>query len=309
MRRGFTLTELTTVLVLGGMGGCRGAVAMGLQPEPEEKPAVSGDPEAARAEKERISLAKQLKCATQVRSIHQGFIVFANNNRDRYPLPSLVDLGDDTVRERGAEKDTTSNLFSMLIYFGAVSPEMMVSPAESNDKVKVYEEYEYDAPKRAVNPQAALWDPGFSADFSDGNTGNTSYAHLILSKSRHDLWKLGKFDATLPVVGNRGPKVTAVTYKGEPDALKAEPQVSGKSKTFAIHGSPDAWEGNIAFNDNHVEFLTEMTHKRTFKLEPEGERPDVLFFNEELDPTDTNIFMGIFTHAGPSTRNFRAIWD
>lgn len=309
-RRGFTLTELITTLVIGATAGCLAAVAVGLQPEPEEKqPVVSGDPEVIRAQKEKLALERQLKDATHVRGLQQALIIHAQNNKDRYPLPSQYDLKDDTVKALGAEKDTTANIYSLLLFNGYISPEMLVSPAESNDKIKACETYEYDRPRKAANPPMALWDPGFSADFSDGNTGNASYAHLMPSKPRHPLWSC-TFDATQPVVGNRGPRVSGVTYQGEPDKRTATPEISGKSRTFAIHGPPETWEGNIAFADGHVEFMTQMTHaKRAFKNEKDEALPDVLFLNEDADPADTNIILGIFTHAGPTTRNFRAIWD
>ena len=312
MRRAFTLIEFTATLAVVSVAGCLAAVATGFQPEPDDKkpdPGVSGDPEVIKAQKEKLALEQQLKDATHIRGLQQAFVMHAQNNKDRFPLPSLYDLKDNTVKLQGPEKDTTANIYSMLLYNGYIAPDMLVSPAESNDKIKACDTYEYDRPKKAANPPLALWDPGFSADFSDGNTGHASYAHLMPSKPRYPLWT-STFDATQPVLGNRGPKVAAVTYKGEPGARTATPEIHGKSKTFAIHATPDAWEGNIAFADGHVEFMTQLTHaKRTFKNDKDEAMPDVLFLNEDTDPADTNIILGIFTHAGPTTRNFKAIWD
>ncbi|HYE62654.1 MAG TPA: prepilin-type N-terminal cleavage/methylation domain-containing protein [Phycisphaerales bacterium] len=311
--RAFTLTELTATLAVLAAGACLTAVCVGQQPEDEPKkpsPKVSGDPEVIKAEKQKKAKEDQIKDSTHVRGIHQGLVMFAQNNKDKFPLPSVIDKGDHTVKAgQATEKDTTANIMSMLVFNGFFGPELCVSPAESNDKIKADEDYEYASPRRAVKPEAALWDPAFSADFSDGNTGNFSYAHLMPSKSRLEQWG-NTFKATEPAIGNRGPKVVAVTYQGEADKLRAVPEVNGKSKTYAIHGPADSWEGNIAFNDNHVEYMSEMTHpKRTFKDAKEIARPDVLFFNEDNDPSDSNTILGIFTHAGPSTKNFKAIWD
>ena len=44
----------------------------------------------------------------------------------------------------------------------------------------------YDAPKAAVNPANALWDPAFNADFTGGKTGNDSYAHVQPAGARKD---------------------------------------------------------------------------------------------------------------------------
>jgi hypothetical protein len=49
--------------------------------------------------------------------------------------------------------------------------------------------------------------------------------------------------------------------------------------------------------------------KHTYKDAKGNLHPDVFFYNEPEDTTDTNSMMGIFTHAGISTRNFKSIWD
>ena len=41
--------------------------------------------------------ARQIKDGTQVRGIHQGMVLFAQNNSDQYPRPSLLDTGDATL--------------------------------------------------------------------------------------------------------------------------------------------------------------------------------------------------------------------
>jgi hypothetical protein len=311
-RRAFTLVELATCLAAIAAGACVFAVSAGLQPEVDKKgdPKVSGDPEVIKAEKERKSKADQIKDSTHIRGLHQSFVVFAQNNGDKFPLPSQLDKADATIKAQGADKDTTANIISILVYNGFFGPELCVSPAESNDKIKVDDDYSYINPVKSAKPEAALWDPAFSADFSDGNTGNFSYAHLMPSKPRLDLWGSKKFDATLPIIGNRAPKITAVTYQGEADKKKAVCEVGGNSKTYAIHGPAESWEGNIAFNDNHVEYVTELGYsRRGFKDEKGTTFPDAMFFNEDSDPTDTNVVLGIFTHAGPSTKNFKSIWD
>src|SRR5438874_13033284 len=63
--------------------------------------------------------ARQLKDSTQVRGIHQGMVVWAQNNSDNYPLPSVVDKQGQTVAAAAGQersKDKTRNIFSMLIF-------------------------------------------------------------------------------------------------------------------------------------------------------------------------------------------------
>lgn len=68
-----------------------------------------GEAEAAATAKAK---QRQIKDATQIRGIHQG--IWAQNNADKYPLPSEVDKSDMTVADRGKLKDTTSNIMSLL---------------------------------------------------------------------------------------------------------------------------------------------------------------------------------------------------
>lgn len=320
--RGFTLVDGCAVVVAAGVSFSLMTVAIGqpgiplapaAQPaaaspkadEPEKRGA--NDPETLRAAKAAKAAAAQIKDSTHVRGMHQGMVMFAQNNGDRYPLPSVLDKAGKTVKEEASEKDTTSNIISILMWNGYFGPELCISPAESSDKIKVCESYQYSQPGKAVDPEQALWDPGFSADFSDGNTGNFSYAHAMPSASRLKIAWGNTFSASTPNIGNRGPKVVGV--KALEDG-GIEPETSGKSKTFLIHGDPGVWEGNIAYSDNHVNFETKMYHPKVVYKDAKGaEHPDVFFYNEPEDETDTNHFMGIFVRAGKTTREFKAIWD
>jgi hypothetical protein len=246
-----------------------------------------------------------LKDSTQIRGIHQAMVVWIQSNNDQFPLPSRIDLNDFTVPEQGPAKDTTANIYSMLIWVGSVGTEMFISPAEVNGNINMHETYEFQDPRAAVNPAKALWDPAFRADFTSQEGGHTSYAHLLPSGPRSKLWR-NDFNAATPILGNRGQQVAAVQYNkaGIASPVYANPQ----SNTLLIHGTRARWEGNIAFNDNHVEFVT--TPKSGHYTAADGsKREDLLFFDEPDDPTGLNYYLGIFTKAGPEPKNFRAIWD
>ena len=43
-----------------------------------------------------------VKDSTQIRGIHQGMVLWAQNNKDQYPLPSVIDAHNDTVADQGA---------------------------------------------------------------------------------------------------------------------------------------------------------------------------------------------------------------
>lgn len=247
----------------------------------------------------------QMKDATQVRGVHQGFISWAQNNADHYPLPSLIDKSNATVADEGAAKDHTASILSPLIFNGTVSPEIFINPAEASGNIKLYDDYQFDAPKTAVDPTHALWDPAFSSDFTAKTPGNNSYAHIIPSGARAGRWT-NTFSPSEAVIGNRGPQVLGVSQRNSSSVTPAF--AIPDSITFLIHGSRTKWEGNVAFNDNHVEFITQVK-AGTYTDAAGKPREDVLFFDEPDDAAGTNAFLGVFTKAGPTPSSFKSIWD
>ncbi|MCC6678003.1 MAG: hypothetical protein IT436_12740 [Phycisphaerales bacterium] len=306
-RPAFTLTELA--ITIAASAGLLTVVSMML--------GAGAQPDADTIRAQSI----QLKDATQIRGIHQGIIIFAQNNQDVYPLPSRFDKQDMTVAVKGAAKDTSANIMSMLVFAGFIPTDLLISPAESSANIRIYQNYEFNNPAKAQVPAQALWDPAFSVDFTDGQTGYLSYAHQIPATERLARWA-STFSATEPIIGNRGPEVAAVRDAGVTIPRDSVPIcATKKSMTFRIHGGPDTWEGNIAYNDNHVNFETSLTpadvQYTTLTFNPadgnnqwvQARARDVIFFDEPDALKRENAYLGIFTHAGESTKNFRAIWD
>lgn len=306
-RPAFTLTELT--LTIAASAGLLTVASMML--------GVGAQPDADTIRAQNI----QLKDATQIRGISQSLIIFAQNNRDSYPLPSLVDVQDMTVAAKGTAKDTSANIMSLLVFNGFVPTDLLISPAESSANIRVYQTYEFVNPAKAAVPAQALWDPAFSVDFTDGQTGHLSYAHQIPASERRMRWS-STFSATEPVLGSRGPEVAAVREAGTTIPADSIPIYATKSSmTLKIHGKPDVWEGNISYNDNHVNFETSLTppdvHYTALTFNPadannqwvQTRARDVIFFDEPDALKHENAYLGIFTHAGPASKNFRAIWD
>jgi hypothetical protein len=247
-----------------------------------------------------------MKDSTQVRGIHQGMVLWAQNNKDVYPLSSLVDVKDETVADQGAAKDTTANIMSMLIYNGFFSPELCVSPAESNPSIKVFGNYAYSNPGGAVDPIKALWDPAFSTDYTGGKTGNFSYAHMLPADQRLASEWTDNFDATRAAIGNRGPEIAAMTT----GKSRSFTTVIPSSNTYLIHGGRTTWEGNIAYNDNHTAFETRIDPETMPYKDAAGTSWfDCLFYDEPDDPKGTNNFLGNFVKAGSTGAEFKAIWD
>lgn len=266
--------------------------------------------------------ANQLKDATQVRSLMQGMVVFAGNNREYYPLPSRVDRNDKTINGESLqdpqEKNTTGNIFSILISQGIIETELCVSPTELGD-FEQYEDYQFESPEGAVQPTGganalsqALWDPNFKGTPLDGGynngepgdsaienyqdlPGGFSYAHTPPFAFRRPLWQ-NTFAALEASVANRGPAYQLGTG-GDPDQEPWEliPSSGGAvgttprgedSITLAAAGARTEWAGNIGFNDAHVTFYNRPDPESviwTFTdLEDEAKtQPDNIFVNED----------------------------
>jgi len=251
---------------------------------------------------------RQIKDSSQVRGIVQAMSIWASNNKDSYPLPSAIDLDGDTVPDEGRAKDTTANIMSLMLYNGSVPTDLLISPAEANPNIQQYTGYEFNSPKAAVRPDKALWDPAFNVDFTGKKPGGFSYAHLMPNDERLARWS-NTFSATEAVLGNRGPAIASVTKKSRPIVMATVKDTN--SFTFLMHGARSTWEGNIGFNDSHVDFKTDYSDESLgMYASVDGLKwNDVLFYDEPDDAAQNNVFMGIFTKAGTSTSAFDAIWD
>ncbi len=204
--------------------------------------------------------AKSLQDSANISQIHKGFLTWANaDERGRMPLPGLIRRkqvpGAGTngaaayVPGQGEEDlqwNNTANLYSSMIAKEYITPEVLISPVETNPVVKKHDNYN----RNSYNPSATnptFWDVGFLANIfraADGQATSachTSYAHLALHGERKKFSWSNKADGTKAVMGNRS------TYKGAFSGLNY-----AKSYTLGFHAPDDTWEGNVCYGDNHV---------------------------------------------------------
>ena len=283
--------------------------------------------------------ARQLKDSTQVRGIVQSLAVFAQNNRDNYPLPSLLDKNNKTVDLGGdpaQNKDISRHMFSKMIFDGFIPTEMGVSPSEPNPEYGVNEQYQFDEPEPAAEPERALWDPGFQAtpidneegesyDYDDGpaELGGFSYAHLTPFGKRRSKWQ-NTFTATDSIVGNRGPVYDQPSGSDDGwellDSTSATPDgktpLGTTSFSLQIHGSRTDWQGNVGYNDGHVDFENDaappdliIQYTDQSMQSDERTQPDNLFYNENdgdqtsSDPETTSTYTLLDSAGNNNNRN------
>lgn len=213
--------------------------------------------------------ANQVKCLTNVRAIAQGFTQWGADNRDNYPLPSLIDrVGDtETINQGNDRRDRSGAIYSILIFNDILVPDSMVSPSEANGNIRVNEEFEFTSPEGSQNPRRAFWDPKFKGTpvaegqgiaGIDNNVGHTSYAHATPYGARRAQWK-NTFSTSVPIVANRGPVYTDTQT---PDPTQGWRQVENSPQGEAstanlVHGSFGNWRGNVVFADNSGSFYNE----------------------------------------------------
>jgi len=248
--------------------------------------------------------ARQIKCSSQVRGIIQGMAVFAQSNNDEYPTPSRLDRQNYTLNLPQADafkKDETRHVYSIMVYNNLAPTEMFITPAESNSLIKNYEKYQSAQPEGAADKKNALWDPWFRATPSadekstpdggkgspeDPSVGNASYAHNPLFGVRKGRWA-NTYVATEVAMGNRGPDSDSFQTLTLGDTEQWELKDTAQNgNTLQIHGSRNKWEGNVGFNDNHVDFFTDFqSDSLTFTLPTattkSKTRKDNLFVSED----------------------------
>lgn len=254
-KRGFTLIELLVVMAII-------ALLIGLL-----LPALAK----ARA------TAKLTKDSTQIRGIHQSWLVYAREFEGLMPTPGLIDrLAFNGTEEpgRGPEDETqnsTARTHSACLMQNYYSPQLCVGPTEPSGKVAIKEDYNYEL-YNVIPTVDVYWDDSFEANLS--TQSNTSYGSMPIAGDRKKRQWKDTLDSSFPMIANRGVK----------DGSTADADYN-KSITLQTHGGRNEWLGNICYNDNHMEV------SKTFK--PEGvnytlagvSTADNIFKNDMFAPT------------------------
>lgn len=324
------IVVVVVLLVASARGGSR---------NPGESTSILADEaqpaEHAELDRAAIDRAAVNRSADNLRAIQVALFTFAADNKGDYPIPSLLDRQDMTEPSTdgsGHEKNRTGAIFSIMLFQNLLAPEMLVDPAEANSSIRQATAAEVltSQPPGSVDPQSAIWDPAFKGTPSTLDRANSfdpmnrmpddvgfvSYAHAPPWGARFKRWSTDACLSTLTVVSNRGPK-----FEGDNDATPAAgwklldgPQGTG-SLTLKIHGKPDRWEGNVAYNDGSVHFEQDASVKELI-IQFNGDGRDLWADNiccaeptpppdfqlkGQLDPLRVNAYLRLF-RVGPDPK-------
>jgi prepilin-type N-terminal cleavage/methylation domain-containing protein len=241
-------------------------------------------------------LARQVQDASQLRQVHTSFLVWSRALKGRFPTPGLIDRvgGVPGQGDEDVSKNTHAALYSASIAQNYFAPRMCVSTAESSANVAVHSTYNWNLYNVS---NGVYWDPAFKSDLIQ--VSHLSYATLHLDGPRKATQWKETIDSQFAVVGNRG--VKDGTY---------EDAVYNASKTLLIHGGRRSWEGNIVYNDNHVDFETSFTPESLRKLGPNLDVADNLFRDDPQGAgRDVWLTMIRGVNGSGGTFNFDVTWD
>ena len=243
-KRGFTLIELLVVMAII-------ALLIGLL-----LPALAK----ARAQ------AKLLKDSTQMKQIHEAWIVFSREFEGIFPTPGLIDrLPDPEFGEmpgRGEEdfrQNYTAYVHSACIMQNYYTPELCVGPNEPNANVVIMDNYNWES--YDVTPEVdTYWDLYFKTKLS--SQCNTSYASMPLVGTRKTTEWRETYNSKFAMISNRG------TPFGE---------ILKDSLTYEIHGGTKQWVGNVCWQDNHVSVENSFLPEGADYSDADGSVADNLF--------------------------------
>ena len=204
--------------------------------------------------------AQSLKDKTQISMIHKSALTFANDNRERMPIPGLINRAPDLpippglgntpgVGPEDFVQNTSANLYSAMISQNYFNSDLVIGTTEVNPRIKQKRDFNYNAYKPAND---VYWDVTFKCDPNDAtvNGSNSSYSHSALCGAcKKNNWRSSQ-QAGFAAFGTRATGGGATMTGGAITGPEYE-----KSPTLELHGPKSQWDGHVCFNDNHVETL------------------------------------------------------
>jgi hypothetical protein len=224
-----------------------------------------------------------LKESSQIRGIHQSWTVFSREFNGIFPTPGLISrqaVNGTYLPGAGAEDqlaNNTANIHSACIAQNYYTPELCVGPTEPSAKVFVKEDFDWVE----YRPECGVfWDQSFKCDLQ--SESNVSFANMPVAGERKLRQWRESFDPAWAMIGTRGVRNGSL-----------KPEVFDQSITLRIHGDRSTWEGNICFNDNHVEYLNTFTPAGQYCRDSTGAwQQDNIFRNDNFGVPSAHAVSG-----------------
>ena len=229
--------------------------------------------------------ARRMQNSTQLRGIHQGLVVFANSNKNKFAgldsRGNIIANGEETTGNSG-DGDTVEARYWILISGDYFTPEYAISPSE----VALVTEVDYDWQNDKA-PDAVKW---------NDNMKNYSYAMLgikgTVGQAPDAVGRGGEWSQTL--------SSQAVVLSDRNTCTNATTQVQ------SIHTDDRGeWIGSVLWNDNHVAFENSQYFETKFA---NGQRHGDEFgrgldnlFAEDRDPDGRAGYDALMVIAGDDT--------
>ena len=228
--------------------------------------------------------ARQMKSKTQLKGIHNTFVVYAEQNNGWYP--SLNNTGDPTYYDYVVNSNTSEAgdvaapplvpVVGAELAFWLVLREALLQPG---DLVSPVDDATLEFESQTTPTKYFVWDSGVTAGYPtppDDSWGSANYSYATLeietSLVRRRLWR-DNGQAQLPIASDRA--------IDNDDTSPAGNGIVGEIRS--IHTNPDLdvnrWDGFMVWNDGHVSRSSEVVPTRLSDETPNTE--DDLF--EDLD--------------------------
>ena len=190
--------------------------------------------------------ARRMQNGTQVRGIQQGCATFASGNGGFYPgLDSTgankAAITASTTQYGAAAPIATdqSITYAIMLTNSFFTPDYAVSPSETNGKI---------APAGGISGTVTITNDTSAAVTASGGC-KYSYALMAWAVAATDTGRRSEWKST------ENSQCASVSDRAQAiDSATALPTIS--IHTSATTGGSANWEGNIAWNDNHVTFET-----------------------------------------------------
>jgi len=206
--------------------------------------------------------ARQLQSSTQVRGIHQGFVIFGESNDGYYPgmaglfanaSLSFTDQNNiATINDGGTTAgSSTTARFAIALEDGLFTAEYAISPAETNPDVQTWQ---------ANQTYSATNDHITSYAISMISSATSPVPGVAVGRARE--WRTTSNSAAI-VMGDRA---TAMGFYADTSSYQS----------LWSNGEPN-YRGSVLMNDNSVQFLYDREIEGTKYASHRNALPDNLF--------------------------------